>query len=223
MDSDRLQQLETALCQGSVEQARLALNELAQYPSEQAIPLLQRVSHNSDVLRRRFAVMGLGNHRTDQAFAALQEIMERERDANVLGEVANSLYEFGEVALPLLRTMFLSNPNWLLRQSVLGILMDSDRDDLLLELAEVALSDDEQTVVETGILALGKVLKGAYHNQALALLIPLASDENWRNRWRTATALRLSPSAQARGVLIRLQHDENHYVVAQALEASLPE
>ena len=99
MDPDRLAQLEADLRNAPVNKCKEALDELAQCPADQAIPLLTRVAMEGDFLRRRFAVMGLGNHRTDESFAVLQALLEKEQDGNVLGEIADSLFGFGDRAL----------------------------------------------------------------------------------------------------------------------------
>ncbi|MEM9152703.1 MAG: HEAT repeat domain-containing protein, partial [Cyanobacteria bacterium P01_F01_bin.3] len=61
MDGDRLAQLEEQLRSGSVFQCKLALDELETCPSEQAVPVLQKLLDEKDVVRRRFAVMGLAH------------------------------------------------------------------------------------------------------------------------------------------------------------------
>lgn len=60
MDAFRLTQLNYLLRSGSLEQHQTALDELAKCPADLAVPILQRVSRDSDFLGRRFAVMGLG-------------------------------------------------------------------------------------------------------------------------------------------------------------------
>ncbi len=222
MDSDRLAQLEADLRNAPVNKCKEALDELAECSAEEAIPLLTRVAADSDFLRRRFAVMGLGNHRTDESFEVLKGLLEVEKDGNVLGEIANSLLDFGDRALPLLQTLFEKNDNWITRQSIIGMLMEGDNDETLLAVSQLGLKDGQQSVVEATILALGKVLKGNYFDQSLALLAPLAQSENWRLRWRTATALSISDRPEARALLLPLQKDSHHRVVAAALEGSLP-
>ena len=221
MDSDRLAQLEADLRNAPVNKCKEALDELAQCPAEQAIPLLTRVAMEGDFLRRRFAVMGLGNHRTDESFVVLQGLLEKEQDGNVLGEIANSLFEFGDRALPSLQQLFETNDNWLTRQSIIGMLMEGDNDTTLLAVAKIGLTDSQQSVVEATILALGKLLTGDFFEPSLALLAPLVQSENWRLRWRTATALSISDRPEARALLLPLQQDEHHRVVAAALEGSI--
>lgn len=223
MDSERLAQLETDLRNAPVNKCKEALDELAQCPAEQAIPLLSRVAREGDFLRRRFAVMGLGNHRTDESFAVLKGLLEVEKDGNVLGEIADSLLDFGDRALPLLQKLFEKNDNWITRQSIIGILMEGEEqnDGPLLAVTKLGLEDQKPSVVEASILALGRLLKGNSFEEALALLQPLTQAEDWRRRWRAATALSMSDRPEAKDLLLPLQQDNNHRVVAAALERSL--
>lgn len=221
MNSDRLAQLESWLRSGAIDQRKRAIDELANCASDIAVPVLQRLSTDPDFLCRRFAVMGLGNHRTDAAFQALKERLEQEQDANVLAEIANSLFEFGDQSVPLLKRLFERNSHWLTRQTILSILMESNQDEVLLAVIREALLDETQTVRETAILALGPLLKGSLAQEALDLLIELAAAELWRDRWRAATALTLATDPRAKPILAKLQQDTNHYVAAAALESGL--
>ncbi len=227
---ERLKQLETDLRSGPVNLCKEALDALTACSAEQAVPLFLRIAKDGEFLRRRFAVMGLGSHRTVASFQALEALSTEEKDANVLGEIANSLFEIGESiasgsnnpALPILADLFQHHPDWLLRQSVIAILMEGEAyDEMLLPLVQMALEDSEQSVVETGILALGKLLEGDRAPEALIHLTRLTTDPNWRNRWRAATALSRSTDPQAKALLAKLRQDDHHQVVAAALEGNL--
>jgi HEAT repeat protein len=222
MDLDRLTQLENWMRSGAINQRKQAIDELASYPSEVAVPLLHQLARNPDFICRRFAVMGLGNHRTEDAFQALKILLEQESDDNVLGEIANSLFEFGDAAIPLLQKLFDRHHYWLTRQTILSILMEANQDEILLAVIRTGLLDETQTVRETAILALGQLLKGPLQQEALEILTELAQAEFWRDRWRAATALTLATDSKAKSLLAKLQTDENHYVAAAALESSLP-
>lgn len=200
-----------------------ALNELAKAPSDQAIPILQDLANEKEFLFRRIAVMGLGNHsQSDEAFQVLQSIVEQEKDNNVLSEAVNSLFEFGQPAIPLLQNIFEKNDNWLLRQTILSLLMESDDLDALLTTAALGLNDKTQTVKETAILSLRTaVLSASYQERALALLTQTAQSTLWRDRWRTATALTSCQAPKAQELLSTLRQDEHHRVVAAALDAQM--
>ncbi len=222
MTSDEISQLEVQLRASALNERIAALNRLAAQPADIAVPILQRLSKESSFLIRRLAVMGFGNHAPDEAaFTSLQALMTTEADANVLAEVANSLYEFGDVSIPLLVQLFDANDNWLLRQTVLSILQESDHHDVLLEVSLKALDDPTQTVKETAILSLRQVLMSPLQAQALEALTRLAKSDIWRDRWRAATALTGCDHPQAIKLLATLKTDENHYVVAAALDAAM--
>jgi HEAT repeat protein len=218
MDNNRLVYLESLLRTGSIDQCKQALDELARCPSEFAVPIYQRLTGERDFLRRRFAVMGLGNHRTEESLQVLKGLLDRETDDNVMAELANSLFEFGDVAVPLLEQLFYRNQNWLTRQTILAVLMEGENDRALLAVIREGLKDETQSVKETAILALGKLMAGELQTEAVDLLAELATAELWRDRWRAATALWYSDDPRAKVLLMQLQQDENHYVVAAALE-----
>lgn len=222
MDSDRLNQLESWIRSGAIDERKRAIDELATYPSEIVVPILQRLSIEPNFICRRFAVMGLGNHKTEASLQVLKNLLTQESDDNVLAEIANTLFEFGDASLPLLQNLFERNRHWLIRQTILSILMEASQDETLLTVIQQGLQDETQTVKETAILALGKLLKGSCQQTALELLLELAEADFWRDRWRAATALTLANHPRATSVLAKLQQDENHYVAAAALEASLP-
>lgn len=222
MSPDELDTVEKDLRASALNVRIAALNTLAKQPAHVAVPILQCLSKESSFLLRRLAVMGLGNHAPDTtALDTLKTFLNAETDSNVLAEVANSLYEFGDVSIPLLVELFEANENWLVRQTVLSILQETQQHDVLLKVALQALDDNTQTVKETAILSLRQVLKSPLQAQALAALKQLASSRIWRDRWRAATALTGCDHPQVTKLLSKLQTDKNHYVVAAALDASM--
>lgn len=57
---------------------------------------MTELAQDEDFALRKIAVMGFGNHPTEESFQLLKQILENEQDANVLSEAANSLFEFGD-------------------------------------------------------------------------------------------------------------------------------
>ena len=218
MNSDRLLQLKLKLRNNGIYQRKLALDELATISSDVALPILQELSQEKDFALRRVAVMGLGNHPTEESFILLKQILDTEQDANVLAEAANSLFEFGDRAVASLQQLFKDSDNWLVRQTVISILVDSNSPNVLLEVANLAIEDRDQTTKETGILALSRLLNTSLKDKALEIFATLAEDSYWRTRWRTAIALTASQDPQARELLAKLQQDDHYRVVAAALE-----
>ena len=219
MDSDRLEQLKHNLRNNNIYQRQLALNELATIPSATALPILQELLKSQDFALRRIAVMGLGNHVTEESYKLLTQVLATEKDANVLAETANSLFEFGDRSIPSLEQLFINSDNWLVRQTVISILVDSQNPDILLRIAKLAIADRDQTTKETGILALSRLLNTSLKQQAIEIFSTLATDKYWRTRWRTAIALTASQDRQVRELLSQLQQDDHYRVVAAALES----
>ncbi|MEL6930642.1 MAG: HEAT repeat domain-containing protein [Cyanobacteria bacterium J06600_6] len=215
---DRLSQLKLKLRNNNIYQRKLALDELATIPSESALPILIELAASQDFALRRIAVMGMGNHLTEKSFELLMQVLATEKDANVLAETANSLFEFGARAIAPLEQLFSNSDNWLVHQTVISILVDGQNPDVLLRVAKLAIADDDQTTKETGILALSRLLNTPLKQQALNIFTTLAEAEYWRTRWRTAIALTASQDPQARELLSQLQKDEHYRVVAAALE-----
>lgn len=216
----RLEQIQQNLRAPALNRRKAALDELAQCPAEVAVPILRSLAHEPDFMLRRLAVMGLGNHRTSAAFEVLRQILEQERDANVLGEAANSLFEFGDVAIPELQHLFERSDHWLVRQTIISLLIGTQHNQVLLSLVKAALQDETETVREAAILALNQILNSPLREQALTLLTVLADDSDWRTRWRTATALHGCPDPQAKQLLAKLQRDQHYRVVAAALDSA---
>ncbi|WP_019507770.1 HEAT repeat domain-containing protein [Pleurocapsa sp. PCC 7319] len=222
MNNDRLEQIKLNLRDNAINIRKAALDELAKMPSNKALPVLKQLAQDHDFALRKIAVMGFGNHLTEESFQILKNILETEQDANVLAEAANSIFEFGDRAIPPLQNLFTTSDNWLVRQTVISILVDSDNSQVLLQVANEALSDEDQTTKETGILALSRLLNSPLKQEALQLFSILAEDTYWRTRWRTAIALTASQDIKAKELLAKLQQDEHYRVVAAALEQPLP-
>ncbi|MBE9164515.1 MULTISPECIES: HEAT repeat domain-containing protein [Microcoleaceae] len=223
MNKNRIPEIETNLRAPALNIRKAALDELAECPADIAVPILQKLGEEENFTLRLLAVMGLGNHRNEAAFAALQKIIQEESDSNVVAEAANSIFDFGEPAIPVIQQLFESNDNWLVRQTVLSLLVETSHFDVLLAVAIAALDDETQTVREAGILALKQVLKSPLKDEALSLLTTMARDSYWRNRWRAAIALYGTQDSQAKELLSELQRDEHYRVVAAALEGTVAE
>ncbi len=218
---DRIRELTNQLRSPNLLDRKQALDELATLSPEIAVPVLRSLATENEFGLRRLAVMGLGNHRSEDALQSLQQILDQETDANVIAEAANSLFDFGDAVIPRLQTLFTENRNWLVRQTLIALLPETEHYEVLLDLATQALEDEAQTVRETGILALRKVLQSPLQDQAIGLLSRMAQDSFWRNRWRAATALQGCDLPIAKNLLTQLQQDDHFRVVAAALESSV--
>jgi HEAT repeat protein len=215
-----LEQIERDLRGRALDKQKAGLDRLAKVPADLAVPLLARLLESSDFMQRRVAVMGLGNHRIESSFQLLAGVITSDRDPNVVGEAANSIVDFGDRSIPLLVNLFKDTDNWLVRQSVIALLIDTKYDRELLIIAEIAIADETQSVKEVGILALGNLLNSPVRERALSLLIALCRDPSWRNRWRATIALQGLKNPETQALIAQLQQDEHFRVVAAALEVA---
>ena len=215
-----LAQIDRDLRGHAINQQRLALDRLAKAPADLAIPLLARLLKSPDFIQRRLAVMGLGNHRVEASFQLLAGVITSDGDPNVMGEAANAIIDFGDRAVPLLVDLFRRTDSWLVRQSIIPLLIDTNYHAELLTIAELAIADQTQSVKEVGILALGHLLNSPVSERALTLLLDLCKDPVWRNRWRAAIALQSLQNSATKAAIAQLQQDEHFRVVAAALEVA---
>jgi HEAT repeat protein len=215
-----LEQIDRDLRGRAIDKQRAALDRLAKVPADLAIPLLARLLASTDFIQRRLAVMGLGNHRVEVSFQLLTGVITSDRDPNVMGEAANAIVDFGDRAIPLLVTLFRNTDSWLVRQSIIPLLLDTNYHSELLTISEIAIADETQSVKEVGILALGHLLNSPVAERSLSLLLELCKDPVWRNRWRAAIALQSLQNPATKAAISQLQQDENFRVVAAALEVA---
>ena len=189
-----LQLLRAAIASGDPARAMPALANLRQVPADQAIPLLLLGLEQDTFMIRSLSCAGLGVKQSEAGWQALLQALEHDEDANVRAEAANALASYSlERAWPELLAAFRRDSKWLLRCSVLAALAEQPEipPAWLLELASLAISDDDGTVRVGGAEILGR----------------LAHD------WPEAGEAR-----QARALLQRLQADPDHRVVAAALD-----
>lgn len=92
----------------------------------------------------------------------------------------------------------------------------------LLKIALKALKNEDQTISQAGISTLGLLADTEQSAAALAALLPLAKRPYWRSRLALAATLKSFQAQSAKDALAQLRQDENHKVVAAALEDLLP-
>jgi HEAT repeat protein len=185
------EQLRAAITCGDPSRSMPALAALRDLPVEQAVPLLLLGLEQEAFLVRSLSCAGLGVKRNPAGRQALVRSLEHDEDVNVRAEAANSLVSHGlEEAWPLLLAAFRRDGQWLLRCSVLSAVAEHPEVSLegLLELASLAIADADGTVRVGGAEILGRlVTEGG------------------------------APAESARVLLARLQDDDDHRVVAAAL------
>ena len=192
-DAPDLDVLREAIGSGDPTRAMPALTQLRFCSDEQAVPLLVLGTQQQAFLVRSLSCSGLGYKRTEQGWAVLETLLGSDEDANVRAEAANALVSYGvERSWPLLRTAFAADDAWLVRCSILSGLAEQAQINLawLLELAEIAIADGDGTVRVSGAEILGRIVRESQGG-------PIGE--------------------RARALLQPLQQDQDHRVVAAAL------
>lgn len=192
-DAPDLAALREAISSGDPMRAMPALTQLRFCTDQEAVPLLVLGSEQEAFMVRSLSCSGLGYKRTEQGWTVLERLLSSDGDANVRAEAANSLASYGvERAWPLLKAAFVSDDAWLVRCSILSALAEQPAIDLgwLLELATAAIADADGTVRVSGAEILGRIVREG-------------TDQ--------------SIGDQARQLLLPLQQDGDHRVVAAAL------
>lgn len=192
-DAPDLDVLREAIGSGDPTRAMPALTQLRFCSDEQAVPLLVLGTQQQAFLVRSLSCSGLGYKRTEQGWAVLETLLGSDEDANVRAEAANALVSYGvERSWPLLRAAFAADDAWLVRCSILSGLAEQAQINLawLLELAEIAIADGDGTVRVSGAEILGRIVRESQGG-------PIGE--------------------RARTLLQPLQQDQDHRVVAAAL------
>lgn len=200
-DLDALRQ---AIDSGDPARAMPALAGLREVPEALATPLLLLGLDQSTFMIRSLACAGLGVKRSEAGWQSLERLLREDQDANVRAEAANALASYGvERAWPPLRAAFVADDHWLVRCSILSALAEQPAmaAAALLDLARLAIADTDGTVRVGGAEILGRLVRegGASAGSGAAVGGP-------------------SPAEQARGLLVGLQADPDHRVVAAALD-----
>ena len=188
-----LEAVRQAIASGNPAQAMPALAGLRAVEAEAAIPLLLLGLEQTTFVIRSLACAGLGVKRSEVGWAALEQAVRQDEDANVRAEAANALASYGvERALPLLRDTFVADDQWLVRCSILSALAEQAEMPAawLLELARLAVADGDGTVRAGGAEILVRLVRDGRGPEA----------------------------AEAREGLAALQGDGDHRVTAVALD-----
>ncbi|MBC6473341.1 MAG: HEAT repeat domain-containing protein [Hormoscilla sp. GM102CHS1] len=219
-------QIEAALSSSDSNARLKAIAQLRGYNPKQAVPLLRSKLQDPEFLVRSFVAMGLGRQQTPESFTALLELMKCDRDPNVRAEAANSLSMFGKIAASHLVLAFHQDDHWLVRRSIMAALCEMPCPEELLDVCVCGLAGEDLTVREAAIDGFGVLASGNKQAEALQQVLPLVSStvpekSEWRIRARVARALRKFDHPQAKSAISYMMKDEDHRVVAAALESSL--
>ena len=215
-----IHEIETSLNNPDFQYRLKAVAALKDYQPEIAVPLLKGKLDDPEFLVRSFVSRASWTQQTADSFAALLQIMKFDNTPNVRAEVANSLSLFGRCAASDLVLTFFQDDHWLVRRSILAVLVDMECKSELFEVCMQALAGEDMTTQEAAVDALGTA--GTNQEQAaLSQLLMLANSESERMRQHVASALEHFDAPQAKEILSQLRQDSNHRVVATALEKLL--
>jgi HEAT repeat protein len=217
-----LRQIETDLQNSDFQYRLRAIAALKNYPSEIAVPLLNRHVQDPEFLVRSFVARELGRQQTSESFAALLQIIKLDNTPNVRAEAANSLSLFGRVAAShLVQTFFIDN-HWLVRRSILPALAELDCPEELLEVCVKALEGEDLNVQEEAVDALVTLKGSRQHDAALAHILAMKDAASEGTRIRVAYALKQFSEASAKAGLAQLRQDVHHRVVGATMEDLIP-
>jgi HEAT repeat protein len=213
-----LNKIEAYLGSDDSQERLKAIVELRNYESPIAVPLLLTKVRDREFIVRSFVAMGLGRKRSAEAFAALLELVQCDRDSNVRSEAANSLSFYGEVAIPHLVAIFHRDEHWLVRRSILAALTEFNCPEELFEVCSCGIEGEDPTVRETSITTMILLVGTSKHNDALEKLLSLVDERSWQIRASVAKTLGKFNDASAQAALMKLRQDEDSRVVAAVLE-----
>lgn len=216
-----LQQIETYIDSPNPQDRMKAITELRHHTPSVVVPLLRRRMCDQEFIIRSFVAMGLGNKQTEAAFEALVNLIEYDTDPNVRAEAANSLAKYGERAFPHLLQLFERDSHWLVRQSILAAVSEADCPEILLQLCRWGIAGDDPVVQEVAIANLGQLRGTPQAEEALSILLSLATSEAVVIRAQVARVLGYFDQPEAKAALGELREDRDYRVVGATLEALL--
>lgn len=181
MYSNRFEEIKVSLrgSRNNMRQALATIDELSKLDTDVAIKILKRLYQEENSTLRMFAAMGFKSHRTETSWEMLLDILATESDSNVLAEAIRSLAEFGNRAVFPLKQLFERSSDWLVREIIITVLIDTSKDPhVLIDAAKIALANENKSTKELGVVALSRLLNTPLKQQAIDLFIQLAQDTN---------------------------------------------
>jgi HEAT repeat protein len=216
-----LEQIRAYLDSPNAQERMKAIVELRNYNPGIVVPLLKQRMYDQELIIRSFVAIGLGKKRNQEGFDALLNLIQYDRDYNIIAEAANSLAKYGDRALPYLVNLFQYNSHWLIRQSILAAIADMNHPDKLLQLSIWGLQGNDLAVKLGSIANLAKLATSNQAGEAVAILVSLIEDSTVEIRIEVAKALHDFDFVEAKSALARLRQDSDYRVVGATLEGLL--
>jgi HEAT repeat protein len=216
-----LDRIETYLDSPNPQERMKAIVSLREHTPEVVVPLLKRRMYDKEFLIRSFVAMGLGYKQTEEGFEMLVQLIESDSDPNVRAEAANSISKYGDRSLPYLFELFVEDSHWLVRQSILAAMEEIDCPEILCQMCMLGIQGDDPVVRLAAIANLRKLQATSQADNALEILLSLATASVAEIRAEVAKTLRFFDNPQAQAALAELCHDLDYRVVAATLEGLL--
>ncbi|WP_013324030.1 HEAT repeat domain-containing protein [Gloeothece verrucosa] len=214
----QLSQIKAELANPDPMERLQAILALKNYEAEIAMPLLLSQLQEKEYLVRSFVAMALGKQRTEQAFAALLEMMKFDVDPHVRAEAANSLSLFEQLSVSHLVATFYQDDHWLVRCSIIAALAELNCPQALLEVCTLGVNEEELSVQEACVNALCLLANTPKQQEALTQILSKVNDPSWRVRVKVIDALGHFDRSQAQSALHYLSKDVDHRVAEAALK-----
>lgn len=214
----QLSEIEACLAAHDPMERLKAILELKNYSPEIAVPLLLSQMQEKEFLVRSLVAMGLGKKLTEEAFAALLQMMKFDRDPHVRAEAANSLSMFGQLSISHLVLAFYQDDHWLVRCSIIAALAELNFTEELLEVCACGINAEDLAVQEASVDGLKLLAKTYKQEEAITQLLSKVNDPSWRIRSSIVRALKHFEHPQAEAALQYLGKDVDHRVVQAVLK-----
>jgi HEAT repeat protein len=213
-----LEKIQLYLDSPDVQERMRGIVELRRYSPEIVVPLLKKRMYDKEILIRSFVAIGLGRKKNEEAFEALLELIESDRDYTIIAEAANSLAQYGEKSLPYLVKLFKQYNHWLIRHSILAATENFNNPETTLKLCIWAVKGKDVVVTVTAISTLAQLAVTNQASEALKILLSLVEHREVEIRAKVASVLHLFNFPEAKEALAKLRQDSNYRVIGATLE-----
>ncbi len=211
-----LEEISVQLESPNLRDRMVALANLRDVPSEDAVPLIKKVLDDESLQLRSMAIFALGIKQTPECYPILVKILETDPDYGMRADAAGALGYLGDArAFEVLARAFYEDTDWLVRFSVavsLGNIKDPRAHAILIQ----ALDSDEVILHQAAIAALGEIKD----IESVDMILRFAQSDDWLVRQRLAEALGNLPTPKSVSALKYLEKD-SHPHVAEAATISL--
>jgi HEAT repeat protein len=192
-----------------------AVNQLREIEPAIAFELIQTAIADQNVRVRYAAVSqlaSLGNQNPTKSLEILRGCLLHDPEADVQAAAADALGALQlKSAFEDLQQVYQTTPEWLVKMSIVAALGEMD-DPRGFEILKDALQGDHSLIQTVAISALGEL----GNPDAVPLLVPYATDEDWQVRYRVVQSLNRLGGELAQDILEQLAEDPMPQVAQEA-------